>query len=67
VLEQIKRGFNSLIILGAWLIWKHRNQCVFQGNAPNIADVLVAILDERCGFQPGAKDLSFLQITGPQG
>jgi hypothetical protein len=26
---------NSLIILGAWIIWKHRNACVFEGVSPS--------------------------------
>ena len=25
---QVQKGFNSIIILGAWLIWKHRNYCL---------------------------------------
>jgi hypothetical protein len=24
-----RKGLNSLIILGAWSIWKHRNDCTF--------------------------------------
>jgi hypothetical protein len=35
-----KRGLNSLIVLGAWTIWKHRNRCVFDGINPNMAEVL---------------------------
>lgn len=27
VLMEKKKGLNSLIILGAWLLWKHRNLC----------------------------------------
>jgi hypothetical protein len=27
----------SLVILGAWIIWKHINRCVFEGFAPNLA------------------------------
>jgi len=26
---QVQKGFNSIIILGAWLIWKHRNYCLW--------------------------------------
>jgi hypothetical protein len=64
--EQIIRGFHYLVILGVWLIWKHRNQCVFRGKSPNIAVVLVAILDEVSVWSSArAKDLSFLQISGP--
>jgi hypothetical protein len=63
---QIIRGFHYLIILGAWLIWKHRNQCIFRGKSPNIVVVLVAILDEVSVWSSAkAKDLSFLQISGP--
>jgi hypothetical protein len=27
----IKKGLNSLIALGAWIIWDHRNKCIFDG------------------------------------
>lgn len=33
VSEEVKKGVNSIIILGAWLIWKHRNVCVFDGGS----------------------------------
>jgi hypothetical protein len=29
-----KKGLDSLIILGAWMIWNHRNRCVFNGANP---------------------------------
>jgi hypothetical protein len=29
VKKEDRKGVNSLIILGAWMIWKHRNACVF--------------------------------------
>ncbi|XP_039853738.1 uncharacterized protein LOC120712091 isoform X2 [Panicum virgatum] len=40
--KQHRKGFNSLCILGAWILWKHRNACVFEGVSPNlqIADKL---------------------------
>jgi hypothetical protein len=34
--EQFQQGINSLIILGAWTFWKHRNQCVFDVIADNM-------------------------------
>ena len=29
--KEHRKGVNTLIILGAWIIWKHRNACVFEG------------------------------------
>jgi len=46
VKKDYKRGVNSLIILGAWMIWKHRNACVFNGSAPSIPTALQAFKDE---------------------
>jgi hypothetical protein len=31
----VRKGLNTLIILGAWMLWKHRNRCVFDGVAPS--------------------------------
>ena len=32
----LRKGLNSLVILGAWSIWRHRNDCVFNGATPNV-------------------------------
>ena len=40
--KEKKKGFNTLIILGAWLLWKYRNACVFEGASPSMNDLLVA-------------------------
>jgi hypothetical protein len=32
--EEEIQGVNSLIILGAWVLWKHTNACVFDGITP---------------------------------
>jgi hypothetical protein len=37
VSKEHRKGVNSLIILGAWIIWKHRNACVFEGASPSIS------------------------------
>lgn len=51
VLNHHKEGFNSLVALVTWWIWKHRNACVFDDIAPSVSMVLQNIKDEdvvRC-------------------
>jgi hypothetical protein len=43
---QMKMGINSLVLLGAWTLWKHRNQCVFEGGNPSVAAVLEQVGEE---------------------
>jgi hypothetical protein len=47
VTGQMKLGINSLVLLGAWTLWKHRNQRVFEGGNPSIDDVLEQVGEER--------------------
>jgi hypothetical protein len=35
--KQCRKGVNSLIILGAWTLWKHQNACVIDGDSPSVA------------------------------
>ncbi|GJM99719.1 hypothetical protein PR202_ga16847 [Eleusine coracana subsp. coracana] len=35
-----RKGLNSLIILGAWTLWKHRNDCVFNGASLQLSTAL---------------------------
>jgi hypothetical protein len=46
LIGQVKKGQNSIIILGAWSIWNHRNQFVFDKIQPNLDKVFVAVWDE---------------------
>ena len=41
--KEIMKGLNSLIILFAWEIWKHRNHCVFEGGSPCFQKVLLVV------------------------
>ncbi|GJM98685.1 hypothetical protein PR202_ga15715 [Eleusine coracana subsp. coracana] len=41
-----RRGLNSLIILTAWHLWKHRNQVVFDGDAPRVSLLKQQIKEE---------------------
>jgi hypothetical protein len=61
-----RQGVNSLIILGAWTIWNHRNSCVFDGAAPNLAKALILAGEERhLWSMAGARGLSFLAALLP--
>ena len=56
-----QKGLNSLIVLGAWIIWNHRNICVFDGAIPNIAETLRLAGDEhRRWTMAGAHGISHL-------
>jgi hypothetical protein len=43
--KDLKDGFNSLVVLGAWSIRRHRNDCVFNGAHPSIARLLASAGD----------------------
>ena len=59
--KQHKKEFNSLIILGAWILWKHRNACVFDRSAPNLQRALQEFKDEwQLWLAAGAKNLAAL-------
>jgi hypothetical protein len=56
-----RKGFNSLVILGAWTLWNHRNRYVFDGATPSLVDALGSALEEsRLWALAGARGLSFL-------
>jgi hypothetical protein len=51
--KKLHKGLNSLIILGAWAIWNHRNRCVFNGVQPSFSMVINWVKDEShlwCSF-----------------
>jgi hypothetical protein len=59
--KDLRDGFNSLVILGAWTIWRHRNDCVFNGAQPSIAGLLTSANDEfNMWCFAGAKGLTRL-------
>ena len=56
-----RKGFNTLVSLVAWMIWKHRNRVVLDGISPNLTLLLELVVEEMQKWQiAGAKGLSFL-------
>lgn len=41
--KEAHKGLNSLLILVAWELSKHRNACVFEKKRPNIQEVLRSV------------------------
>jgi hypothetical protein len=45
----------------AWILWNHRNRCVFDGSAPSVAGALIlAGQERRLWISAGARGLSLL-------
>jgi hypothetical protein len=60
------KGLNLLIILGAWILWKHRNRCMFNGAAPSLAAAITQADVERSVWEmAGAKGIKFLMAQLP--
>ena len=59
-----QQGLNSLIILGAWILWKNRDDCVFNGVTTSLSKALsLAGEASQLWGMAGPKGLSF--ITAP--
>ena len=46
VAVHLRKGLNSIIILGAWTLWNIRNRCVFDAESPNLARALLLAGEE---------------------
>ncbi|GJN03512.1 hypothetical protein PR202_ga20967 [Eleusine coracana subsp. coracana] len=59
--KETQKGVNSLIILTAWVLWKHRNSCVFYGKNPSLIILQREVAEERHLWElAGAKGLRAL-------
>lgn len=44
--QPMRKGFASVTLLTPWMIWKHRNSCVFKGTQPSVNDLVTKIKEE---------------------
>ncbi|WVZ64709.1 hypothetical protein U9M48_014190 [Paspalum notatum var. saurae] len=59
--SEARKGFNSIVLLGAWSLWKHRNTCVFDGASPSLDRVLLLAKEEAQFWSlAGARGISSL-------
>jgi hypothetical protein len=57
----IAKGLNSVLILGAWTFWRHRNACLFDGASLSLSAALVMAGEELWFWRvAGASKLSLL-------
>jgi hypothetical protein len=57
----VRKRLNSLVALGAYIIWNHRNRCVFDNWIPNVTLAIRMAMEERWMWEmAGAKGLSYL-------
>jgi hypothetical protein len=65
--KEVGQGFNSLVMLGAWILWKQRNNIVFNGVSPRLDRALLLAQDEADHWLlAGAKGLRGL-VAGSHG
>ncbi|WVZ93169.1 hypothetical protein U9M48_039171, partial [Paspalum notatum var. saurae] len=59
--SETRKDFNSIVILGSWSLWKHRNSCVFYGASPSLDRVLLLAKEEALFWSlAGARGISSL-------
>ncbi|GJN24972.1 hypothetical protein PR202_gb12751 [Eleusine coracana subsp. coracana] len=63
--NSLRKKLNSIIILGAWSLWNHRNGCVFRGTSPSLPKTLIMAGEEMVWLcVAGAKDMFLLPDQG---
>jgi hypothetical protein len=55
--KQKRGGFNSMVTLVAWWLWKHRNACVFDKVSPSVVMIVKDIEEARLWCLTGAPGL----------
>jgi hypothetical protein len=44
--KPLRKGLGSAALLLPWMIWKHRNDCVFEGARPSVHDLMSKVKEE---------------------
>lgn len=66
--KEAGRGFNSLVVIGAWILWKMRNDIDFNGALPRMDQALLLAQDEADHWMlAGVKGLSCLAAARSDG
>jgi len=56
--QPMHKGLASIALLTPWMIWKHRNACVFNHARPSVSGLMTKIKEEAALWaQAGAKGL----------
>jgi hypothetical protein len=42
----VAKGLASITLLTPWMVWEHRNDCIFNGAQPSTANLVAQIKDE---------------------
>ena len=59
-----RKALKSIALLVPWMLWKHRNACVFDNATPSIESLVDRIKDEaRCWAKAGAQGLRVVLPT----
>ncbi|GJN06613.1 hypothetical protein PR202_ga24361 [Eleusine coracana subsp. coracana] len=45
--KERRKGINIVIILAAWVLWKHRNSCIFDNTRPSIVELTQSFKEEH--------------------
>jgi uncharacterized protein (DUF2236 family) len=62
--KAMRKALDSVTLLVPWMVWKHRNACVFDRARPSISNLLHQIKDEVAAWvRAGAKGLRVVVPT----
>jgi hypothetical protein len=62
--KPMRKGLDSFTLLTPWMIWKHRNSCVFDRAQPSVHDLVNEIFEEAALWaRAGAKGIRVVLLT----